>query len=189
MTSNRTAAEYRQAQEILYGAAGVWAHDTFVALNAQYFANAVPHRGILWGLLSYGGKLGLCNGASGRIILHTSLLDPRSAHPWDMQWSDLGESFACDVLLHEMLHAYLGARRENPKHNAAPWCREIERLAIELGIGPVRAQPVKPRRVDGKLMRRALPGHLTQDQLSRFPYSLRPPGYNEAANGKQRIRL
>ena len=42
-------ADYRQAQETLWGEQGVWAHKTFDALNRQYFSAEIPYRGIVLG--------------------------------------------------------------------------------------------------------------------------------------------
>jgi len=189
-TSGRLApipATYRAAQVILWGPAGAWAHDTFSELNAQYFANAIPHAGIAWGLTPHGHLLGYTHRIDGRITLHSALLDPHS-NAWGM-WSRLGERCARDVLLHEMIHAFLLSRDECPDHNARPWCREVERLALALGLGVVHAAPVKARRINGRVVKRPLDGHLTQKALGAFPHSLRPVGYYESANNRMRIRL
>jgi hypothetical protein len=187
-----TEADYRLAQTVMWGQAGEWAADTFARLNATYFGDEVPAAGIAWGLTPR-GRLGHTNYESGRITLHSSLLDPRSANPW-YQWGRLGEAFAEDVLLHEMIHCLLRARgvpsdEKTGRHNEQPWCDEIMRLAPLIGLGEVKAAPVKPRRIDGAVRRQALDGYLTQDELARFPHPLRPAGWYEARNSRQRIRI
>jgi hypothetical protein len=58
------------------------------------------------------------------------------------------EKLASDrgVLLHEMIHAYLVERGEDPAHEVAPWCREIARLSALLGK-PIMVEPQTVRRV------------------------------------------
>src|SRR5713101_6341057 len=109
--SNTVQQKYRAALDLLWGEAGTWAHDTFMALNATYFGNEVPYRGVVWGLTPHGHLLGHTHRGGrfpGRITLHPALLDPRSD-----AWSKsglLGEGYAGDVLLHEMMHALLISR-------------------------------------------------------------------------------
>lgn len=186
MTGNTNGDRYRQAQEILWGEPGAWAHDTFDELNGRYFADEIPHAGIAWGLTPHGGRLGHTR-CTGRITLHPALLDPHS-DAWRIE-PYLGEAYARDVLLHEMIHAYLFARSEEPDHNGQPWCREVMRLAPSLGLGEVRAAPVVPRRVDGRVVRRALDGHLDRHQLAHFPHSIRPNDFYRADRGRMPIIL
>jgi len=183
-----SAAAYLEAQTILWGAPGRWAHETFGELNARYFTDAVPHAGIVWGLTPHGGRLGHCYRGDGRITLHPALLDPKSP-AWGQRRELFGERFARDVLLHEMIHAFLNARGEVSEHNADPWCREVERLAAALGLESIRAEPVKARRINGRVVKCARDGYLTRKQLGSFPHSVRPAGYYEGSNGKMRIRL
>lgn len=63
------------------------------------------------------------------------------------------------------------------------------RLAPLLGLGEVRAAPVKTMRVDGKVARRPLDGHLERDELARFPHSLRPMSYYEADRGRMPVAI
>ena len=93
-----------------------------------------------------------------------------------------------DTLIHEMLHAFLMLRGENPAHNAAPWCRMITELTPGLAAREIKAEPVGTMRVPNpdrdtdpkapktKVVRRPKPGCLTQDQLARWPHSIRPAG-------------
>ena len=92
-----------------------------------------------------------------------------------------------DVLLHEMIPAFLFAQREVSAHNAAPWCREVERLAVGLGLGIVHAAPVKARRIYGRVVKAPQDGYLTQNALARFPHSLRDNAYYHGSKGRIRI--
>jgi hypothetical protein len=94
----------------------------------------------------------------------------------------LGARHAADVLLHEMIHVALFAHdipntKEAPHHNAEEWCAEIVRITPQLGLPAVTAAPVKPRRVDGKVVRQALEGHLSRDDVAHWPHSIRPAGF------------
>ena len=55
--------------------------------------------------------------------------------------------------------------------------REIIRITPQLGLPPIKAAPVKPRRIDGKVARRALEGHISRDDMAHWPRSLRPAGF------------
>lgn len=177
---------YRQAQELLWGKAGAWAYDTFEELNEQYFADEVPMRGVVWGLTPHGRNLGHC-WQSGRITLHPALLDPRS-DAWRLE-RYLGAGYARDVLLHEMVHALLFTRGVEHDHNCGAWCAELIRLAPLLGLGRILAAPVLPRRVDGKVRRLQLDGHLSRREMASFPHSLRSKAWYEANRSRLPILL
>ncbi len=51
------------------------------------------------------------------------------------------------------------------------------RITPQLGLDPVKAAPVKPRRVDGKVVRKELDGHLPRAVMARWPHTLRPAGF------------
>jgi hypothetical protein len=81
-----------------------------------------------------------------------------------------------------MVHVALyDAGIPSPHHNAQPWCDEIMRITVQLGLDPIKAAPVKPRRVqiDGKskVVRKPLDGHLSRIEIASWPHSLRPAGY------------
>ena len=78
-----------------------------------------------------------------------------------------------------MVHALLNARGvghddRGGQHNLPEWCAEIERLSPLLFGVAIKAQPVKPRRVDGKVCRKQQPGYLSRSQAARWPHSVRP---------------
>lgn len=179
-TTTITRAD-RAALENLWGDAGAWAADTWTRLNADHFASKLRYHGIVFGLTPHGHHLGHTY-TDGRITLHTSLLDPRG-RAWLIR-DRLGERFAADVLLHEMVHAWLFQRGytyepddPNGAHNNDQWCAEIVRITPALGLPVIKAVPVKPRRVDGAVVRRPLDDHLDRDAISRWPHTIRPAGY------------
>jgi hypothetical protein len=184
-----TDIDFRAAQQTLWGDAGVWAYDHWHDLNDEFFNSELNYVGIVWGLTPHGGNLGHCYD-DGRITLHSSLLDPRSTSPWGKEaatWTDL---YARDVLLHEMIHQLLYARGVDSKHNGLPWCAEIKRLSpLLLGIEIV-CEPVKPRRVEGKVKRLARDGCLSRDAIARWPHTIRPNAGTYYRGGRQlRVRL
>jgi len=167
---------YREAAAILWGEAGAYAHDAFARLNAEFFACELPPLPIVLDLTAYGR----CVGATRedelpRITLHVTLFNKGGLRKVD------------DTLLHEMIHAVLMRRGKDASHNSRPWCEMITLLSPRVLGREIVASPVKPRRVkiDGKskVVRRALPGALTQDELARWPDSLRPADYDYGPTG------
>ena len=169
----------RGALENLWGAAGSWTADTWTRLNDTHFGGTLNYHGIVFGLTPHGHTLGHTY-PTGRITLHTSLLDPRGRAR--LIGDQLGERYAADVLLHEMCHVALfalgiGNDNKHPHHNTVEWCAEIVRITPALGLSAIRAAPVTPRRVDGKVVRRPLDGYLARDDVARWPWSIRPAGF------------
>jgi hypothetical protein len=150
-----------------------------------------PYCGIVWGLTPYGARLGHTDRATGQITLHPALLDPRQAVVWKHILAELlGVAYARDVLLHELVHVALkegdraGWAYRDAAHNTDEWCAEITRITPLLGLPEIQAEPVKPRRVDGKVRRVARDGHLERAQIAAWPHPLRPPEYYVAENTK-----
>ena len=178
-----TAPALRQAGVAFFGELGGWAFDAFDELNALCFGGRLEPRPIVWGLTPHGKALGYYSGSDGLITLHTSLVRP-SGDAWRIR-SLLGERYARDVLVHEMVHA---AQREllgharfggNDTHNCASWCDEIVRVTPLFGLPPINAAPVRQRRVNGAVRWYVQPGHLKRADLARWPHSIRPRDYYE----------
>jgi hypothetical protein len=207
--STKISRADRAALENLWDDAGTWVADTWTRHNTDHFAGALRFHGVVFGLIPHGDHLGHTYSHSRRITLHPSLLDPHGEDPWsitensrvkvarsgdwDVSPDKLGAAYATDVLLHEMVHVKLfDAGIEGPHHNEQPWCDEIMRITPQLGLDPVKAAPVKPRRikVDGvsKVVRRPLDGHLSRIAIASWPHSLRPVGYYTAA-GRRRVAI
>lgn len=61
------------------------------------------------------------------------------------------------------------------------------RITLTLDLPAIKAAPVKPRRVDGTVVRCQFDGHLSRAEIARWPHSIRPATYYP--NGKDRIRV
>jgi SprT-like family len=168
MGNGHSLTEYRRAAEILWGDAGAYAVDEYERLNAAYFAGELPPLPIVIGLTAYGRTVGLCrhtgpwSGGLPRITLAPKTFAA-------------GALEVTEVLLHEMIHARLILAGLDSGHNSRPWCAEVERLSPLVLGASVKAAPVVPRRVDGKVVRRPLDGHLGRKQLAGWPQALRSP--------------
>jgi hypothetical protein len=181
----------RAALENLWRDAGTWAADTWTRLNAAHFGGRLRYHGIVWGLTPHGHALAHTY-SSGRITLHPALLNPQSDDPWlleETSGAQLGTRFAADTLLHEMVHVCLFDRDiTGPHHNSTEWCDEIVRITPQLGLPEIKAAPVKPRRVNRKVMRKPLDGHLPRDDISRWPHPLRTGDYY-TRDGRVRVPI
>jgi hypothetical protein len=208
MHSTTLSRADRAALENLWTDAGAWVAETWAQLNRQCFDGKLRYQGVVFGLTPHANHLGhtYLSGVgipAGRITLHSSLLDPRSATVWGMSASEMGDRFASDVLLHEMIHAWIlqtgrhdpEERRKRGTHNNEPWCAEVTRIAPLIDLGNIDAQVIKARRVpdaEGKLTiitKDAPDGFLGQGEIARFPHSLRPAGYYARGNGKLVVAL
>jgi hypothetical protein len=199
-TTTITKAD-RAALENLWGDAGTWAADTWTHHNTDHFDGQLRYHGIVYGLTPHGGRLGHTY-SSGRITLHPALLDPQSFDPWLLKEATdgievLGAAHAADVLLHEMVHVALfaaGVEHDESKshHNTREWCDEIMRITPQLGLPPVKAAPVKPRRIrigdKSKVVRKPLDGHLPRAVIARWPHTVRPAGHY-TSDGRIRVPI
>jgi len=178
-----TYGEYRQAAIWLWGPAGEFAADEFGRLNREHFAGSLPPLPIVIGITAYGRCIGLTRRHSTpRITLASEIFNGSHRQHG-------GPLTVSDVLIHEMLHAFLILRGESPDHNAAPWCRMITELSPALVGREISAEPVGTMRVPNpdragdpkapktKVVRQPKPGCLGQDQLATWPHSVRPEGY------------
>lgn len=168
-----TVRDYRYAAGLLWGIAGTFLVDEYQALNARYFADELPPRPIVIGLVAYGGCLGLTRHdgpwIGPRITIAPELFRRGTRH-------------VADVLLHEMIHTKLILAGEYAKHNGQPWCRELMRLSpLVLGV-ECQAEPIHPRRIrdapTGKssTRRQVRAGFLSRAALAGWPASCRPGG-------------
>lgn len=181
-----TYRDYAQAAALLWGEAGEFAAAEFTRHNRELFAGSIPPMPLIIGLTAYGKCLGATLpddwlGAP-RITLAPELFNGNHRTlPGPRQVSD--------VIAHEMIHAALFLRGEDPKHNAEPWCKLITELSPSLLGKDITARPVRTHRVPNParetdpeapktiVVRRAEPGAMAQINLARWPHSLRPTGW------------
>jgi hypothetical protein len=181
-----TYEDYRQAAALLWGEAGDFAAAEFARLNREHFAGSIPPMPIVIGLTAFGRCIGLTRGGgwldSPRITLAPELFNGNHRTAG-------GPRMISDTLVHEMTHAALILRGEDPEHNAEPWCRLITELSPGVLGREITARPVRLRRIPHpdrasdpdapktKVARRPEPGAMSQDELARWPHCCRPGDY------------
>jgi hypothetical protein len=192
---------YASAAALLWGEAGQFAAAEFARINREHFAGSIPPVPIIIAMTPYGCCIGLTGApswlASPRISLAPEIftgsrerLDPRTGRMGPGRIHG-GPRQVSDTLVHELIHAALILRGENPEHNADPWCKLITELSPDLLGVDITARPVRTHRVpnparetDPKapktiVRRMPEPGCLAQMDLARWPHSLRPPGWHD----------
>ncbi|MDT5225456.1 MAG: hypothetical protein QOG19_2863 [Mycobacterium sp.] len=184
-TNTMTGADHA-ALENLWGEAGSWAAATWTHLNVAHFDGQLRYHGIIWGLTPHGGRLGHTS-ETGRITLHPALLDPRG-DAWRIR-DKLGTRYAEDTLLHEMTHVWCIDTKSEHDHNSEAWCNEIVRITPALGLPPIKAVPVKPRRINGTVTRQALDGHLSRRDIAHWPHSIRPADFYDLDTTRLRVLI
>ena len=181
-----TYEDYRQAAELLWGRAGATAADEFARLNYEHFAGSIPPMPLIIGLAPWGRCIGVTRPAgwlaSPRIGLTPEVFTGNHRTPG-------GGRMLADILLHEMIHAALMLRGEDPAHNGKPWCRMLTDLSPAITGQSADFRPVTPRRVPNParetdpaapktiVIRRAVPGQLSRADLAHWPHSVRPSGF------------
>lgn len=173
-----TPAAIRQAIETIYPGIGAWVCDEFESHSQKYFDGRLELRPILFGLTPHGKALGFYRVGAGHITLHTSLLKP-AGRAWDLA-PLLGRAYCSDVLLHEMVHASVDEllkRSHKDCHNNDDWCAEIVRITPMLGLPPIKAAPIRQKRIDKRVCWHTPAGHLQRRQMASWPHSVRPSRY------------
>ena len=187
--------ELRTAGTTFFNQLGKWSYDRWEELNDRYFDGQLEVGPILFGLTPHGHYLGAYSPMDNQIVLHTSLIEPKSENPW-LIGSLLGRRFAEDVLLHEMIHQYIrqNGYKGKESHNCAEWCDQIVRISKLMGV-EIKVQPVKQKRIrqagqksgNGKVTWHVEEGHLNRKEISSFPHSIRPVGfYEDGTKGLQK---
>jgi hypothetical protein len=184
-----TYRDYAQAAELLWGPAGEFAAAEFGRLNREHFAGSIPPLPIIISLTAYGRCIGFTRGGTGWLTSPRITLAPELFTGNHRLHG--GPKDVSDTLIHEMAHAALILRHEDPDHNAGPWCKIITELSPALTGQEINAQPVRPRRIPNPhretddsapktiVVRKAEPGTMTQAELARWPHSIRPPGWHD----------
>jgi hypothetical protein len=165
-------SQLADAAELLQPGFGKLAYQKFDEYNAAHFSGELEPRPIIAvPVAPYGHWVGLARGddenAHGAIYLQQA-----GAHYATVKVDD----YMSHVLLHEMIHHWLYQRRENSKHNAAPWCREIMRIGSEMGLPDFWASPSSPRKIEGRSVRQQKPRKdgmlsLPMTAIARFPHT------------------
>lgn len=173
------------------GKRGIFAYRAFEHINATFFDDALPWPLIVWALTPHGRSQAevRVGKAPPKIVLHpSSLRGTEKPNPWEVDPSWLGWCFAYDLLLHECMHVkvvYLGnGRRGRTPHDCAQWVAEINRIAPLLGLGDIRAEVSKVKRVpiEGQTTKTGKPatkvkrvngGNVPSAALAGFPHSVR----------------
>ena len=82
---------------------------------------------VVIGLTAYGRCIGLTRGSAGWLAAPRITLAPELFN--GNHRTQGGPRMVSDVLVHEMVHAVLMLRDEDPGHNGVPWCRVITELS------------------------------------------------------------
>jgi hypothetical protein len=134
----------------------------FDRLNHEHFNGDLPSLPMVIGITPYGRCIGQTRhrGEWGdelpRITIASNLFQR-------------GTDAVRDTVLHEMIHAKLILDGQDSSHNGQPWCDEIARLSPAILGREIKAVPIRPKRIDGKVKRYRPRGHLTQAQLATWP--------------------
>ena len=171
-----TAITYRDAAIKLWGPAGQHAHDTYQRLLPLYpgLPDELP---IVIGITAYGHCMGLtrCDWGHGpRISLHSGTFGYGRGAGW-----------VEDVIIHEMLHAWLHVTGRKVSHNTDDWYDAINQLSPTIlghALDAKRGADEKSKRVviDGKntVRKVKVPDAIQHKTVTCWPYSFRPKGFD-----------
>ena len=171
-----TEISYRDAAIKLWGDAGQHAHDTYQRLLPLYpgLPDELP---IVIGITAYGHCMGLtrCDWGHGpRISLHSGTYGYSRGAGW-----------VEDVIVHEMLHAWLYVTGRKVSHNTDDWYDAINQLSPAIlghALDAKRGADKKSKRVviDGKnTVRKVKVEDAIQHQtVACWPYLFRPKGFD-----------
>ncbi len=173
--------EQYKEDAVIYGEKCVFAYDSWLEINELYFDNALKPIQIIWGITNYSKNLGNIN--DNRMMLHNSIFHPVSEIVWNTDKKMFGKKYTYDVILHEMIHQLAHQVKPEYKkksfytiHNNPWWCSEVVRIGGLLGY-ELKVVPQKLKRIDGKVKAFTPDDHLTRQEFSTFPYSIREQGY------------
>ena len=166
-----TTTQMRAFLSTAWGSLGERVADHWELFNDQFFAGGLkPCPICLTPTSPHGHWLGLtCGSKHSHRASVIYITIPR-----------MGRELVADkgVLLHEMTHAALLQRGDDPKHNSRPWCDEITRISRIAGktivAVPERVMKVKDQsRPSGRRSaRKTEPGALTRADLAHWPHSI-----------------
>lgn len=170
--------DYREAAVTLWGEAGAYVHDAYSRWRAHYpgLPEQLP---ITIGLVAYGH----CQGATRTDWEHgprITIFSPMFGK---------GRRQVEDVVIHEMVHAWLKLTGQATKHEGEAWYSAVRRLSpavlgheLEVRRGADRisvrvpnADPDGPRTV---VRKKRVDGVIPHGDVARWPTPFRPPGYD-----------
>ncbi len=170
---------YREAAITLWGEAGAHVHDCYDRWHPLMpeLPDTLP---IVCGITAYGVCIGLTRGdwAPGPRITIGSNQFGR------------GAEVVSDIMVHEMLHAWLHVTGQNTKHKSEAWYAAVRRLSpavlgheLDVRRGAQR-KSVRVRLDDGRSVVRKVKVPEFEGQhakVSRWPYAFRPAGWDRGA--------
>lgn len=173
---------YRDAAVALWGEAGAYVHDTYSRLRAELFPELPEQLPIVIGLTAYGRCLGLTRGEWTH-GLRITIASPLFA---------AGHGRVADVVLHEMLHAWLGVTGQPAGHDTEAWYAAVRRLSPRVLGFPVEARRGRQRRSvrvpnpragspgqPATVVRKAaVEGTVAHADVARWPGPFRPDGFD-----------
>jgi len=176
------AVSYREAAEALWGDAGTYAHDAYHRIRLALYPELPPQLPIVIGLTAYGHSDGLTRGGwrhGPRISLFSSTFGQ-------------GRRYVDDLLVHEMLHAWLLITGRQASHDSTDWYEAVRRLSpavlgrqVDARRGAARRSvrvpnpAYQPGGTEPKTLVRksAVPGAVPHADVARWPASFRPAAY------------
>jgi hypothetical protein len=171
-----TTGDYREAAITLWGEAGAWVHDCYDRWHPLYpeLPDTLP---IVAGITAYGKCIGAteCTWEHGpRITVHSNQFRR-------------GTEVVADVMVHEMLHAWLHVTGRSIRHKSEDWYAAVRRLSPEV-LGHeldvrrgAQRKSVRVKLEDGRSVVRKVkvPEFADQhDKVSRWPGAFRPAGWD-----------
>jgi hypothetical protein len=177
----KTTTTYRDAAVALWGEAGAFAHDRYDRYRHELYLQLPDELPIVIGITAYAHCAGL--------TASTWKYGPRITLESRRFWQ--GREFVADVLMHEMLHAWLGVMGRDTSHDSRAWYAAVNRLSPlvlgrELGAvrgaarrsvrvpNPLAGEPGEPKTLVRKV---ANPDAVPHGDVARWPISFRPADY------------
>jgi len=174
---------YRAAAAALWGEAGVYAHEAYADFRPRLYRQLPRQVPIVIGIVAYGHCAGLtrCDWRHGpRISLFSSAFGR-------------GDRYVDDLLVHEMLHAWLFVTGRDTGHNSDDWYEGIRSRSLAVLGREVDARrgaarrsvrvpnpAYKPGGDEPKTIVRkeAVDDAVQHGEVARWPHSFRPDGYD-----------
>lgn len=109
---------YRDAAIALWGDAGAYVHDTYTKIRSEHYPELPEQLPITMGLTAYGHCIGLTR-TTWEYGPRISVFSPLFSHRKQVD----------DVMIHEMLHAWLFVTGRDHEHKSRAWYEAVRRLS------------------------------------------------------------